>query len=103
MYAALHVCHPPGTPPAWLTARGPRCATGAAVDIDQEHAEELADLVAMAWWECLQDDPSETFAVIFAAACEVYLHPPPQPSTVGSVTPRADQNGNRPCSVTGNR
>ncbi|MEK8175003.1 hypothetical protein NKH77_55865 [Streptomyces sp. M19] len=45
VYGALHACHPPGTLPAWLTGRGPRCATGAAVDVAQEHAEELAPLL----------------------------------------------------------
>ncbi|MGW1037855.1 hypothetical protein ACWD4Z_37425 [Streptomyces antibioticus] len=73
VYAALHVCHPPGTLPPWLTTRGPRCATGAAIGVGQEHAEELADLVLMAWWECLQDDASDRFTVIFATACERYL------------------------------
>ncbi|MCS0605999.1 hypothetical protein NX794_33045 [Streptomyces sp. LP11] len=105
VYAALHVCHPPGTLPAWLTARGPHCATGTAVGVDQEHAEELADLVATAWWECLQDDPTDTFAVIFAAACEAYLHPPPRPPADGSVTPPddPDRDRSRPRSVTGSR
>jgi hypothetical protein len=78
VYAALHVCHPPGSLPAWLTARGPRCATGAAVAVDQEHAEELADLIVMAWWECLQDVAADPFGAAFATACERYLtaHPP---------------------------
>jgi len=74
LYAALHVCHPHGTLPAWLTARGPRCATRAAVDVGQEHAEQLADLVAHAWWECLQDGDPDPFAGAFAVACRTYFN-----------------------------
>jgi hypothetical protein len=105
LYAALHACHPPGTLPDWLTARGPRCATGTAADVDQEHAEELADLVATAWWECLQDDAADPFTAAFAAACEAYLHPPPRPPATASATPRRDPNDDRsrPRADTANR
>ncbi|GAA5083138.1 MULTISPECIES: hypothetical protein [Actinomycetes] len=100
VYAALHACHPPGSLPDWLTGTGPRCATGATVDVVQEHAEELADLVATAWWECLQDDAADPFTTAFAAACEAYLHPPtrtPAPVPVASPPdPKGDCGRPRP-------
>ncbi|MFJ4745409.1 hypothetical protein [Streptomyces sp. NPDC088775] len=76
LYAALQVCHPaPGALPAWLHRRAARYATGAVVDVGQEHAEELADLVAHAWWELQQDDTGDPFAAAFTAACAAYLDP----------------------------
>ena len=92
LYAALQVCHPtPGALPHWLHRRAPQCATGAAVDVGPEHAEELADLVAHAWWELQQDDvPGDPFTAVFTAACAAYLEadaplPPLDPAGRGAA------------------
>ncbi|UZI33988.1 hypothetical protein [Streptomyces sp. VB1] len=76
LYAALQVCFPCGALPQWLTAAGPRCATGAApIFIDGDsRAEELADLVALAWWELLQDPDDDPFIELFTRACARYLN-----------------------------
>lgn len=74
LYAALQVCHPaPGALPEWLHRRAPRCATGTVVELPAEHQEQLADLVAQTWWECLQDGGTDPFTDAFAAACQEYL------------------------------
>lgn len=76
LYAALQVCHPaPGALPAWLHRRAPQCATGAVLDVDQEHTEQLADLAAHAWWECLQDGGTDPFTRAFTTTCAAYLDP----------------------------
>jgi hypothetical protein len=74
LYAALQVCFPGGGLPAWLAA-GPRCATGAEpIPVDGVgRAEELADLVALAWWELLQDPGDDPFTTLFTTACARYL------------------------------
>lgn len=75
LLAALQACG--GAQPAWLTAVTPRCATGAApLDLDDDQAEQLADLSAACWWECQQAaDPEcpDPFTTAFATACEDFL------------------------------
>ncbi|MGW3253539.1 hypothetical protein ACWDCX_23635 [Streptomyces fungicidicus] len=74
LYAALQVCFPHGGLPGWLTAAGPRCGTGAApIPVGADRAEELADLVALAWWELLQDPGDDPFTTLFTAACARHL------------------------------
>ncbi|WP_433406974.1 hypothetical protein [Streptomyces sp. CA-146814] len=75
LYAALQVCFPCGGLPEWLTAAGPRCATGAAqILIEGDgRAEEFAGLVALAWWELLQDPGDDPFTDLFTRACANYL------------------------------
>ncbi|NGO40670.1 hypothetical protein [Streptomyces ureilyticus] len=75
LYAALQVCFPSGGLPEWLTAAGSRCATGAApIPVDGvSRAEELADLVALAWWELLQDPGDDPFTKLFTTACARHL------------------------------
>lgn len=86
VYAALQVCHPHrGALPDWIKKTGgpPRCAMDTRIVVaalTQEQADHLADLVAHAWWECLQDGDPDPFAKPLAAACEAYLNPPPLPS-----------------------
>ncbi|WP_455355976.1 hypothetical protein [Streptomyces sp. SYSU K217416] len=55
--------------------RRPRCATGAApTPVDgTSRAEELADLVALAWWELLQGPGDDPFTKLFITACARYL------------------------------
>ncbi|MEU2076606.1 hypothetical protein [Streptomyces sp. NPDC013489] len=82
VYAALQVCHPHrGALPDWIKKSGaPRCAMDSrlvAAARTQEQAEHLADLIAHAWWECLQDGDPNPFSNSFAAACEAYLNPTP--------------------------
>ncbi|OEJ20823.1 hypothetical protein AR457_41885 (plasmid) [Streptomyces agglomeratus] len=78
LYAALQVAHPaPGALPDWLHRRVPPCATGAGVTVDQEQAEQLADLVALALWECQQaDGEGEPFTRLFAETCTAFLDSP---------------------------
>lgn len=75
LYAALNACFPHGGLPGWLTAGGPRCGTGAApIPVDgAARASELADLVALAWWELLQDPSDDPFTKLFTAACARHL------------------------------
>ncbi|WP_084906484.1 hypothetical protein [Streptomyces sp. CB03238] len=74
LYAALQVCFPHGGLPGWLTAADPRCGTGAApIPVDADQADELADLVALAWWELLQDPGDDPFTKLFTAACARHL------------------------------
>ncbi|MBX7471253.1 hypothetical protein K1Y80_34915 [Streptomyces sp. MAG02] len=75
LYAALQVCFPHGGLPDWLTAAGPRCGTRAApIPVDGDaRADELADLVALAWWELLQDPGDDPFTKLFTAACARHL------------------------------
>ena len=74
LYAALQVCFPGGGLPRWLAA-GPRCATGVeSIPVDgASRAEELADLVALAWWELLQDPGDDPFTERFTTACARHL------------------------------
>ncbi|MFF3127791.1 hypothetical protein ACFVRD_37105 [Streptomyces sp. NPDC057908] len=75
LYGALQVCFPGGGLPEWLTAAGPCCATGAVpIPVGSvSRAEELADLVALAWWELLQDPGDDPFTELFTRACARYL------------------------------
>ncbi|MFF4173625.1 hypothetical protein [Streptomyces sp. NPDC001744] len=75
LYAALNACFPHGGLPGWLTAGGPRCGTGAPpISVDgAARASELADLVALAWWELLQDPSDDPFTKLFTAACARHL------------------------------
>ncbi|MEU5091133.1 hypothetical protein [Streptomyces sp. NPDC021356] len=74
LYAALQMCHPGGLPD-WLNAATPRCATaGVPLRLDQQQAEELADLTAAAWWECQQaDDDGHPLVITFGTACQETL------------------------------
>ncbi|KUF17412.1 hypothetical protein [Streptomyces silvensis] len=79
LHAALQACHPAGLPD-WLTATSPRCGTAApAVQLDDDQAEELADLAALVLWECQQaEGDTDPFTRVFAAVCEevlTLLHP----------------------------
>ncbi|CUW33411.1 MULTISPECIES: hypothetical protein [Streptomyces] len=75
LYAALQACFPHGGLPRWLTTSGPRCGTGAApVQVDGAgRVEELADLVALALWEFLQEPGGDPFTKLFTAACIRHL------------------------------
>ncbi|GHF34831.1 hypothetical protein GCM10018772_70460 [Streptomyces fumanus] len=74
LYAALHVCFPHGGLPGWLTAAGPRCGTGATpILVGADQADELAELVVLAWWELLQDPGDDPFTELFTAACARHL------------------------------
>ncbi|GAA3312161.1 hypothetical protein [Streptomyces cinereospinus] len=74
LYAALQVCFPHGGLPGWLTAAGHHCGTGAApIPVGAAHADELADLVALAWWELLQDPGDDPFTNLFTTACARHL------------------------------
>lgn len=74
LQAAPQVCFPRSLP-AWLSDCSPRCGTEEAtsVELSAVQQEELADLVALAWWECEQaSGDAEPFAGAFAAACAAY-------------------------------
>lgn len=75
LYAALQVCFPGGGLPEWLTAAGPGCGTGAAlIPVDGDsRANELRDLVALAWSELLLDPGDDSFTKLFTTACARYL------------------------------
>ncbi|MFJ4343190.1 hypothetical protein [Streptomyces sp. NPDC088915] len=110
VYAALQICHPYlGVLPDWIKKSGApaRYAMDArlvAAARTEEEAELLADLVAHAWWECIQDGDPDPFSKPLATACEAYLNPPPHPPATASATPRSDPDGGRgrPRSGTGN-
>ncbi|WP_432158211.1 hypothetical protein [Streptomyces sp. bgisy153] len=93
VYAALQVCHPhPGALPDWIKKSGApaRCAMDTrlvAAARTQEEAELLADLVAHAWWECIQDGDPDPFSKPLAAACEAYLSSCPRPSAAAAGHP----------------
>lgn len=74
LYAALQVCHSSGLPD-WLNDVTPRCATAAApLQLDEQQAEQLAELAAAAWWECQQaDDDGHPLVAAFSTACEEAL------------------------------
>ncbi|GGZ83723.1 hypothetical protein [Streptomyces rubiginosohelvolus] len=94
VYAALQVCHPhPGALPDWIKkSRAPaRCAMDrrlVAAARTPEEAEQLADLVAHAWWECIQDGDPNPFSKPLAAACERYLTGAPADARASSATHR---------------
>lgn len=75
LYAALQACFPHGGLPYWLTAAGPRCGTGAAaIRVDGVgQVDEVADLVALALWELLQDPGDDPFTRLFTEACTRHL------------------------------
>lgn len=81
LYAALQVCH--HSLPDWINKSTPRCAVNtrlAALQLTAEQAVVLDDLVAHAWWECVQDgDPGNPFVRPLAAACEAYFRTGPTP------------------------
>ncbi|MFE0453114.1 hypothetical protein ACFW2D_17875 [Streptomyces sp. NPDC058914] len=75
LHAALAACHPGGLPP-WLTQASPRCGTGhgGVLQLGTTAADELADLTALAWWECQQaDGEGEPFTSLFTEACAAVL------------------------------
>ncbi|MFE2529466.1 hypothetical protein ACFXEL_35165 [Streptomyces sp. NPDC059382] len=74
LHAALQMCHP-GVLPGWLDAATPRCATmNAPLQLDENQAAELADLIASAWWECEQaEGDSLPLTAAFSAACQEAL------------------------------
>ena len=80
LHAALQACLPDRLP-AWITDTSPRCGTGTStsVELTADQEEQLADLIALAWWECEQaaDDQSDPFTAAFAAACARYLDATP--------------------------
>jgi hypothetical protein len=81
LHAALHSCFPERLP-EWLTATTPRCGTGSttAIDLTAEQEQELAELTALAWWECEQAvGDADPFAAVFAEACARYLQTPRHP------------------------
>ncbi|WP_369380335.1 hypothetical protein [Streptomyces sp. cg36] len=63
--AAASICCPAGLP-GFLTAPGPpRCGTRPVqLRLMAEEKEQLADIAALTWWECVQDPdgPSVLFA-----------------------------------------
>lgn len=80
LHAALQACFP-GRLPAWITDASPRCGTspGTASDLTDDQEQQLADLIALVWWECEQaaDDQADPFTAVFAAACARHLNTHP--------------------------
>ncbi|MFH8410443.1 hypothetical protein ACH4FX_37555 [Streptomyces sp. NPDC018019] len=74
LYAALQVCIPGDGLPGWLTAAAPCCVPQAIVlSVGPARTEALADLVALAWWELLQDPGDDPFTAWFIKACAQHL------------------------------
>ncbi|MFJ3182539.1 hypothetical protein ACIPJN_29690 [Streptomyces sp. NPDC086796] len=81
LHAALNSCFPQNLP-GWITATAPRCGTGSttSIDVTAHQEQELADLTALAWWECEQAvGDADPFAAVFAEACARHLQTPRHP------------------------